>query len=76
MSRLILKRLILKNKNPILKKRIRFSDVDPAGLAPASPDVKTDMLTRYTTGPDPQIYSTTKKALLQELFLLTSGFSP
>ena len=57
--------------NVILFCKIR-NGVDPAGIAPASPDVKADMLTRYNTGPDPQVYSTTKKALLQELFLLTS----
>ena len=47
--------LNLKSKNPILKKRIRFFEVDPAGIAPASSDVKANMLTRYNTGPGPYL---------------------
>jgi hypothetical protein len=48
--------------------------VDLAGIEPASSGVKTDMLTIYTTGPDPQNYYKTKEALLQELLLFSTRF--
>jgi len=39
--------------------------MDPAGLAPASPDAQAGILTAYTTGPGPQNYYKTKELLLQ-----------
>ena len=56
-----------KLKSPLEFKR-PFS-VDPAGFAPASSGANADMLTIYTTGPDPQYYYKTKRILLKEPFL-------
>ena len=58
-----------KSKNPAFKQS--FLSVDLTGIEPVSLRVKGSMLTHYTTGPGPRNYYTTKKALLQELSLLT-----
>ena len=62
----------LKNKKPCFY--TEFFGVDLAGLEPASSGANTDMLTSYTTGPDPQSYYKTKEALLQELLLFSTRF--
>lgn len=64
-------RNFMETKNPLIYKR--FSDVDPAGLAPASPSDNNGMLHPYTTGPGPQSYTKIEKALFQGLFLCHSG---
>ena len=45
---------------------MRFLHVDLVGLASTSPGANADMLTCYTTGPDPQAYYKIKKVLLQK----------
>jgi len=51
----------------------RIFNVDPTGLTPVSPVVKNGILLHKLRAQGPQKYFKTKRALLQELSLLTTG---
>ena len=65
----------VKIKKSYAETNVRFFNVDPTGLAPASPCGNSGMLRTYTTGPGPRVYAKIEKVLLQGLFLCHTDYA-